>query len=445
MPGMKRYESWGRYPQSKPAQILALSSLSEVPDFSQFSSPALVYGKGRSYGDCCLNNGGVLLDASGLDRLIGFDAGTGILRCEAGVTLQSVLRLILPANWFLPVTPGTQFVTVGGAIANDVHGKNHHRAGSFGCHVLRFELLRSDRGRVLCSRAENEDLFRATIGGLGLTGLILWAEFQLKPVTGPLIDCERIRFRKLEEFFKLSGESDEKFEYTVAWLDCISSGNKLGRGIFLRGNHSSARMNNSRPQRAVQTLRGFEAPGFLISRPTIRAFNWMYFHRQTRDSVRKTLHFEQFFYPLDRIAEWNRLYGRRGFLQYQFVVPYDKREVVREILELLASSREVCALSVLKVFGTMPSPGLLSFPRPGVTLALDLPLRGQTTLDLCERFDQVVRKNGGAVYPAKDARMSPQSFNSYFPRWREFLPFLDPHFASDFWRRVTSTNSAGQG
>jgi FAD/FMN-containing dehydrogenase len=441
---MKPYRSWGRYPQSNPAQILPLSWASEVPDFNQLSRPVLVYGKGRSYGDCCLNNQGVLLDSSGLDRFIQFDADNGILRCEAGVTLQSVLRLILPAGWFLPVTPGTQFVTIGGAIANDVHGKNHHRAGSFGCHVRCFELLRSDRGKVLCSREQNTDWFGATIGGLGLTGLILWAEFQLKRVPGPWIDCEQIRFEKLENFFELSAASDESHEYTVAWLDCISLRNQRARGIFLRGNHSSAGIHDPAAPHAAPSIPGFDAPEILINRLTMSAFNWMYFHRHLRHVARSTVHFEKFFYPLDGITEWNRLYGQRGFLQYQFVVPYEKREAVHEILQLLASSREVCTLSVLKVFGVVRSSGLLSFPRPGVTLAMDFPFRGQSTLDLCERFDEVVRNSGGAVYPAKDARMSSRSFQTYFPRWTEFSSFLDPRFESDFWRRVAVPRQLSQ-
>jgi FAD/FMN-containing dehydrogenase len=441
---MKLYRSWGRYPQSNPAQILPLSWASEVPDFNQLSRPVLVYGQGRSYGDCCLNDDGILLDSSGLDRFIQFDKDTGILRCEAGVTLQSVLRLILPAGWFLPVTPGTQFVTVGGAIANDVHGKNHHRAGSFGCHVRRFELLRSDRGKVLCSQDQNTDLFEATIGGLGLTGLILWAEFQLKRVPGPWIDCEQIRFEKLQDFFELSAASDKSHEYTVAWLDCIALGNQRARGIFMRGNHSSAGIHDSAAPHPARSVPGFDAPEILINRLTMAAFNWMYFHRHLRQVARSTVHFEKFFYPLDGITEWNRLYGQRGFLQYQFVVPYEKREAVHEILQLLANSREVCTLSVLKVFGAVRSPGLLSFPRPGVTLAMDFPFRGQPTLDLCEQFDELVRKNGGAVYPAKDARMSSQSFQTYFPRWEEFSSFLDPRFASDFWRRVAVPRQVSQ-
>jgi FAD/FMN-containing dehydrogenase len=440
---MKAYESWGRYPKSEPAQILPVSWLSEVPDINQLSRPVLPHGKGRSYGDCCLNDGGVLLDTLGLDRFILFDSEAGILRCEAGVTLQTILEVIVPANWFLPVTPGTQFVTIGGAIANDVHGKNHHRAGSFGCHLLSFELLRSDKGKVLCSRECNRDLFEATIGGLGLTGLILWAEFQLKRVSGPLIDCEKIRFETLEEFFELSASSDKGYEYTVAWLDCMSTGNQRRRGIFFRGNHSTITMKNS-AGRPTPTLTGFYAPESLISRPTAKTFNWLYLLAQGRSSKRSTIHFGTFFYPLDRIAEWNRFYGKRGFLQYQFLVPYERKEGVTEILDLTATSREVCTLSVLKVFGRTQSLGWLSFPRPGVTLTLDFPFQGESTLLLCEQFDQVVRKHGGAVYPAKDARMSSESFQAYFPRWTEFSNLIDPCFGSDFWRRVATPRPVSQ-
>ena len=438
---MTAYESWGRYPRSAPAQVVPLSWVSEIPNLNQSARPLLAYGMGRSYGDCCLNGEGTLLATRGLDKFIQFDAANGILRCEAGVTLEAILRVILPAKWFLPVTPGTQFVTIGGAIANDVHGKNHHRAGSFGCSVRCFEVMRSDVGNVVCSREQNADLFEATIGGLGLTGLISWAEIQLKRVAGPWIDCEEIRFEKLENFFELSVQSDESHEYTVAWLDCLSSGENLGRGIFMRGNHSDARTSDIEVHGECAAIPGLLVPEFVISRPTIRAFNWMYLHRKWRKIARTVMPFDAFFYPLDRLNNWNVLHGRRGFLQYQFVVPQENKDAVREILELIVAFKAPCALSVLKIFGSQPSPGMMSFPRPGATLALDFPFRGARTLELCERFDEVVRRNGGAVDPAKDARMSPESYKMYFPRWAEFSKFIDPKFNSDFWRRVTASGA----
>jgi len=437
---MTEYESWGRFPKSKGAEVLPLYWVSEVPKLGCLSGTVLARGKGSSYGDCCLNDGGTLLDTLGMNRFIRFDRQTGILMCEAGTTLGAILDLIVPAGWFLPVSPGTQFVTVGGAIANDVHGKNHHRAGTFGCHVRALELLRSDGERIICSLERNMDLFRATIGGLGLTGLILRAEFQLKPVSGPWIDSEQIRFRRLEEFFELSADADKSNEYTVAWIDCISGGEKLGRGVFFRGNHSSRSPDKvMEGPNGSRKVRGFDAPEALINRATVRAFNSAYFHRQFRDFEQRTVHFQPFFYPLDSVAMWNRFYGERGFLQYQFVVPHEKKDKVREILKLIDRSRLVCSLAVLKVFGEAPPAGMLSFPKPGVTLALDFPFQGQRTLDLCSKFDELVQASGGAVYPAKDSRMSMEAFQSYFPNWLEFTRFQDPHFSSNFWRRTAGT------
>ncbi len=440
---MKPYSSWGRYPKSNPAKVVPLYWLSQVPRLDQFAQPVLAHGRGRSYGDSCLNDGGVLLDTLGLNRFMHLDPQSGVIRCEAGVSLEEILRLAIPAGWFLPVSPGTQFVTIGGAVANDVHGKNHHRAGTFGCHVKSLEVLRSDGERVICSPEENADLFGATVGGLGLTGLILWVELQLKRVAGPWIDCETIRFRRVEEFFALSAESDQTHEYTVAWLDCVSGGQKLGRGLFMRGNHSARPLNgNSVKQAGAGLVRGFNAPEFLINRATVRMFNALYFHAPMRDFKRQTVSYQKFFYPLDGVTGWNKLYGQRGFLQYQFVVPFEKREAVEEILGLIALSRLVCTLSVLKIFGSVASPGLLSFPRPGVTLALDFPIQGDATFELCRRFDEVVLRCGGAVYPAKDARMSRATFEASFPKLNEFAPIVDPHFSSDFWRRVSGGGSA---
>ena len=396
----------------------------------------LPFGNGRSYGDSCLNDGGLLLDARGLDRLISFDVERGVLRCEAGVMLSDILELAVPRGWFLPVSPGTKFVTVGGAIANDVHGKNHHCAGTFGCHVRQFELLRSDGSRRLCSKSENPEWFSATIGGLGLTGVILWAELELHRVHGPTMAIETMRFADLKEFFRLTDESDANFAYTVAWVDCASRGKALGRGIFTRGNHAGSDAN---PTRAPGDGLGVpvELPGTLVSNTVVRTFNAWYYHRP-RPRFRH-VHYDTFFYPLDRIQNWNRIYGPRGFLQYQCVVGLENgREAVHELLSRIATAGGGSFLAVLKVFGRIRSPGLLSFPRPGITLALDFPNRGSPTMHLLDRLDEIVRDSRGAVYPAKDARMSAASFQHYFPNWRSFCEYRDPGFSSSFWRRVTS-------
>lgn len=396
----------------------------------------LPFGNGRSYGDSCLNDGGILLDSRGLNRFISFDAEHGVIRCEAGVLLSDILDLVVPRGWFLPVSPGTKFVTVGGAIANDVHGKNHHCAGSFGCHVTEFELLRSDGSRLRCSKHENEEWYRATIGGLGLTGLILWAELALQRVSSAAMDIETLRFRDLGEFFRLTAESDASFTYTVAWVDCASRGRHLGRGIFTRANHSRS---ESQPVHAPGQGPAIplDFPGALLADGVVRAFNACYYHKPRKRL--RSVHYDSFLYPLDRIRNWNRIYGRRGFFQYQCVVGSAAgRDAVMELLARIADGRGSSFLAVLKVFGSIRSPGLLSFPRPGVTLALDFPNRGARTMALLDRLDEIVRASGGAVYPAKDARMSAESFRHYFPAWRSFGAYLDPRFSSSFWRRVAS-------
>lgn len=428
------YPSWGRYPASRPARVHRLRWRDErLPVCRERILP---YGNGRSYGDSCLNDAGVLIDMRGLDRFIHFDRQAGVIRCEAGVLLSDILDLVVPAGWFLPVTPGTRFVTVGGAIANDVHGKNHHRAGSFGRHVRAFELLRSDGTRQLCTPEQNADWFAATIGGLGLTGAIVWAELALAPIPGPMMSVETIRMRSLDAFFALSAESDRDYEYTVAWVDCLARGNALGRGLFMRANHVRGASGAARAGR-LQPVVPITPPFSLVNDWSLRPLNALYYHRLRRERVQRVGHYEPFFYPLDGVRHWNRLYGPRGFLQYQCVVPERSGpDVITRLLERIAEARTGSLLSVLKVFGDRPSPGWLSFPRPGVTLALDFPNRGRRTLDLLTRLDELVLAAGGAVYPAKDARMSPALFRQAFPRWTCLGRYVDPAFSSDLWRRL---------
>jgi FAD/FMN-containing dehydrogenase len=439
-----RYASWGRYPKVAHAGVVPISWRSHLPDLAAGSGPVLPYGRGRSYGDCCLNEGGILLDTAGLSRFIAFDRERGILRCEAGVTLGDILDLTMPHGWGLAVVPGTQHVSVGGAIANDVHGKNHHRAGTFGCHVRQFELLRSNNERILCSPTHEPGLFRATIGGLGLTGLILWAELQLKAVPGPWIQVERVRFANLEEFFELSDRSDKDWEHTVSWVDCLA-GRRAGRGVFMRGHPAVGNAGGAAPAGPVTIEVPFPLPAFVLSGATMRAFNAAYYHWRPQRTTR-LVHYKRFFFPLDSLQNWNRLYGRRGFLQYQCVVPRpNSRAVIQEILRRVSASRQASFLGVMKIFGETPSPGLLSFPRPGVTLTLDFPYGGAGTLRLLEELDAMVRACRGAVYPAKDACMAPESFQAYYPQWKEFARFVDPKFSSSFWRRVTGQDFGPPG
>jgi FAD/FMN-containing dehydrogenase len=352
--------------------------------------------------------------------------------------LAQILELIVPRGYFLPVTPGTKWVSVGGAIANDVHGKNHHRAGSFGCYVRAFELVRSTGERVVCTEQENAELFRATIGGLGLTGLITWAEIALRPIETPWMEVEVIPFGHVREFFAVSRESDALYEYTVAWVDVTARGRRLGRGIFWRGNHARAEQAPAVWRRRREWRVPVDAPQWLLNPWSARLLNAGYYLLQRWRRRRAIVPYEPFFYPLDAVGEWNRLYGRRGFVQYQCVVPPAEAEaVVEELLGRVAAARVTALLGVLKVFGERRSPGMLSFPRPGVTLTVDLAVEGRRTWQLLAELDAVVQAAGGALYPAKDARMSAEMFQASFPQWREFRAYCDPACSSSFWRRVT--------
>lgn len=423
--------AWGRLP----APAARMQSLYDRDAALTAGEPRLLaWGMGRSYGDVSRNDGGLLLATRGLDRFIAFDAERGELQCEAGVLLQEILEFALPRGWFLPVTPGTALATVGGAIANDVHGKNHHRAGSFGLHVLALELLRSDRGRLRCSADENADLFGATIGGLGLTGLIVSARLQLRRVAGPWLRGDSRRFGDLAEFFALAQDANDRCEYAAAWIDCLASGARLGRGVLLRADHADDREPAPAPRRASVPL---TPPFALINRWSLAAFNAAYYRRPAAQQTAARWSWRAFLYPLDGIGRWNRIYGPRGFYQYQCVLPpQTAQDALGEQLRAIAGSGQGSFLSVLKLFGAQRSPGWLSFPRPGATLALDFPNRGDETLRLLDRLDAITLAAGGAVYPAKDARMSARMFRHSFPRWQDFAAQIDPQFSSSFWRRV---------
>ncbi|WP_248341936.1 FAD-binding oxidoreductase [Anaeromyxobacter paludicola] len=417
------------------AEVRDLHWRAEDP-FAGVNQRALAYGLGRSYGDSCLNDGGLLLSTRGLDRFVAFDPATGVLRCEAGVSLAEIIDLTLPQGWFPRVVPGTKHVTVGGAIANDIHGKNHHRAGTFGAHVRALELCRSDGSRRVCSREDSPELFAATVGGLGLTGVVTWAELQLRKVAGPYIAAETVEVPDLDHFFQVSAESDARFEYTVAWVDVLARGRHIGRGLFYRGNHAET------PARPGEAGRGrlsvpFDLPSATLNRLTVSAFNFAYYRKNRRQRGEREQHLDGFFFPLDGVGRWNRIYGKRGLLQFQCAVPTAAApEVIRELLGRIAAAGQGSFLAVLKTFGEVPSPGLLSFPRKGVTLALDFANRGPKTLELVRQLYAVARQGGGAFYPAKDAVMSPEDFAASYPRLAEFERHLDPACSSGFWRRV---------
>jgi FAD/FMN-containing dehydrogenase len=438
MPEKKRYESWGRYPKVEHQKVVTPT----VPDlslrFDEYQHQVLPYGQGRSYGDTCLNEGGILIDTANFSRILAYDSEQGILRCQSGVTIASILNLIVPHGWFLPVVPGTKHVTVGGAIAHDVHGKNHHRVGTFGSHVPRFELLRSTGERLVCSNSENSELYRATIAGMGLTGLILWADLCLKRLNGSNVAFERTPFHNLQEFFSLAESADRDWEYTVAWLDSSQHGEKIGRGIFTRGNFvdgETAPYESHAPRHRRWLV---TPPSFFLNSLSIRTMNSLYYRLQSLQTKKGLMDYEPFLFPLDAIVDWNRIYGPRGFFQYQCVVPANERDAIEEMLERTVRARLPATLAVLKSFGDTDLPGLMSFPRQGFTLALDFPNRGTATLKMLDELDEITLRAKGAVYPAKDARMSAKTFQTYFPQWQEFAQFVDPKFSSSFWRRVSA-------
>ena len=434
-PPTEQILSWGRYPKSAHHHVHKPAWNDQVPDILKAAVPGflLPYGLGRSYGDSCLNAGRDLVDCRRLNRILGFDESTGMLRSESGVSLSDIVDVFLPKGWFLPVTPGTRFVTVGGASANDVHGKNHHCAGTFGAHVRQIGLHRSNDGLVICNSEENSDMLHATIGGLGLTGVIAWADIQLKRVAGPWIDAESIPFQSLNTFLDLNLESNDRFEYTVAWLDCFAG--KNARGIFFRGNHAADHGKEFHPRRGPKLP--FALPSWMLNRYSVKAFNMAYYSIHAAKKGAVVVPYDSFFTPLDSIRQWNLLYGKQGFLQYQCVIPETNLEAFAELLDRIARSGMGSFLGVLKQFGSAPPAGMLSFPRPGLTIALDFAMRGERTLRLMQSLDEIVRQSGGALYPAKDARMSPALFEASFPRWRGFVPYIDPKISSSFWRRVT--------
>ncbi|MDO4231462.1 MAG: FAD-binding oxidoreductase [Lautropia sp.] len=443
-----RIASWGRL-SNETHDVSMPANQAEAREIIT-RKPGIAFGNGRSYGDEALNPGGALWLTRSLDRFLAFDESTGVLSCEAGVLLRDIQRLFVPRGWMLPVCPGTQLVTVGGAIANDVHGKNHHGFGSFGDHVLGIRLARTTGEILDCSPAQQPDWFAATVGGMGLTGLILQAEIRLRRVQGPWLESETIPYTSLNEYFQLADTPEAGWEYTVSWIDCLSPG---GRGLFMRGNHLQQREDDKlakvstdssrpgiplrEPARKRPLAMPFQPPFSLVNRLSLKPFNTLYYAHHSRKSGRNTVHYEPFFYPLDNLLQWNLMYGPKGFYQYQSVVPPTvAREAVQAMLQAIATSGDGSFLAVLKNFGNRQAPGMLSFPQPGVTLALDFPNRGERTHRLFRNLDAIVREAGGRIYAAKDARMPRDLFEQGYPALDKFRKYRDPGIRSAMSRRL---------
>lgn len=427
---MTGVDSWGRL-GGFPHTVHPLTSRPHLP--LDPGKKGLTYGNGRSYGDVCLNPDGLLWTTVALDHLITFDDATGVLECEAGTLLRDIQRTFVPRGWMLPVTPGTQLISVGGAIANDVHGKNHHVMGSFGDHVLALQLLRTTGEVIECGPMEHADWFAATVGGMGLTGVITQARIQLRRISGPWLETENIPYASLDYFFELADGSEAGWEHTVSWIDCVSR--KGARGIFMRGNHADVAQGPKAKTGKVTVP--FAPPVSLVNRLTLKPFNVAYYHLQAFKRGRSLAHYEPFFYPLDNLLEWNRVYGPHGFYQYQSVVPREVgQDAVNAMLKEIARSGDGSVLAVLKTFGNRQPLGMMSFPKPGVTLALDFPNKGAHTHALFKRLDAVVSEAGGRIYMAKDARMPRELFEAGYSRLNEFLNYRDPGISSSMSRRL---------
>ncbi|KGF70328.1 FAD-linked oxidase [Hoeflea sp. BAL378] len=425
-----RYDSWGRVlRQVRPAAGMEALAGGAPGGF-------LPFGNGRSYGDSCHNDRGRLIPMRPGAAIRAFDPDTGLLTADAGILLSEILALVMPHGFFLEVTPGTAQVTLGGAIANDVHGKNHHRRGTFGGSVLSFVLLGSDGASRTCSPETNPALFSATIGGMGLTGIIEAATIRLMKVPSANVRQTAFRFASIDGYFDAIDGIDASHEYSVAWIDQLARGARLGRGVMLAGDHAE----DGGPARAPSAPRlavPFAPPVNLLNRLTLTAFNALYYGRAPKRPATGIVSWASYFHPLDAITGWNRLYGPGGLFQHQSVYPSETaRQTTIALIECAQKHGAASFLTVLKRFGRVPSPGLMSFPRPGFTLTLDFANSGERTLRMLEALDDIVLAAGGALNPYKDQRMSPAMFEASFPQWRQLEAVRDPALMSDFWRRT---------
>jgi FAD/FMN-containing dehydrogenase len=426
-------QSFGRLDRKSRRSASMADALFDLKRGNTARTSWLALGNGRSYGDSAQSDSGMLVRSRESARILSFDAQTGTLAAEPGVTLGEIILHVGPHGWFLPVTPGTKHVTLGGAIANDVHGKNHHRRGSFCAHVIAFDLLRSDGVTRRCSAREHINLFSATIGGFGLTGMIVSASIQLMKVGSADVSEQVTPFKSLEQYLELAEDADQANEYAVAWLDQLNAG---GRGLLMTANHAEAGafvLHHSKPKLTVP----FQPPLNCLNGISLSAFNALYFNAKSRNAGVKTSAYDGFFYPLDQVGNWNFLYGPKGLYQHQSVIPFEAASSA--LPQLLAASRkagQASFLTVLKRFGTMASPSMTPFARPGYTLTLDFPNRGAKTLALLSELDRITVEAGGAVNAYKDARMSAQTFAASYPNWHQLEALRDPAFVSDFWRRT---------
>jgi FAD/FMN-containing dehydrogenase len=416
----KLIANWGNYPvvESNEESFSFPDQLNQLLDEETAFIPR---GNGRCYGDASLAQR--TISTLKYNKILSFDVATGVFECQSGLTLDQILEVVVPKGWFLPVTPGTKFITVGGAVASDVHGKNHHIDGSFSNHILEMDLVLASKEWLTCSPKKNEDLFEATCGGMGLTGLITSVKFQLKKIETSYIKQKQIKARNLEEVIQLF-EEYHQYTYSVAWIDCLKKGAHFGRSILMLGEHARVTdLNEKQQQDPLQLPKKkqinfpFNLPSWVLNAFTVKAFNYLFYTKNLKPEINNVIPYEPFFYPLDAILHWNRGYGKNGFVQYQFVLPLEAKPGLIEILNRISDKGLGSFLAVLKVFGKQES--IISFPKEGYTLALDFPVR-PGLLEFLDELDQVVLRYGGRLYMSKDARMKPEVLQSGYPDLGKF-------------------------
>ena len=432
------YFSWGRLKRTSAPQVIKPNNyedlLKNLKKHRKLGK-VLPIGMMRSYGNSCLIKEGLMLDMTEFRKINSFDEQSGLINVQAGISLDELLKFIVPKGWFVPTSPGTKYVTIGGAIANDIHGKNHHKFGSFCNSVKKMKVL-STEGKLQLLEDPDDEMFRATCGGLGLTGLILEAEIQLAEIKSSYLNVETIKFNNLKEFFEIEKQSIENYEFTVSWIDLTNESKYFGRGLFQRANWADDK--DLTPHSSLRIPIPFSLGFNLVGKKLMKLFNFLYFSKNLKKKTKEKTHYGSFFYPLDVLKGWNKLYGKNGFSQYQFVLPEENSKTgLDEILKVLKNDKFMPRLCVLKTFGKIPSLGHLSFPLKGTTLAMDFPINIKKNKNLYSKLDEIVIKNGGRIYPAKDSFMNSTTFQNSYKNFHKFKKFKDTHISSDFWERVS--------
>ncbi len=420
----KNIANWGNYPVME-SNEKSFAFDQQLQQLFQSEQQFIARGNGRCYGDASLSS--VTISTLKYDNVLSFDTANGLFECQSGITLDQVLEVIVPRGWFLPVTPGTKFITVGGAVASDVHGKNHHVDGSFSHHVAEMDILTGSGETITCSPTQYTDLFEATCGGMGLTGVITRVKFRLKKIETAYIKQKQIKAENLEEVINLF-EQYKQYTYSVAWIDCLKKGKQFGRSILMLGEHAKIDdLNNKQKADPLKLPKNKQIslpvnlPSWGLNNLTVKVFNYFFYSKNLKKEINNVVSYEPFFYPLDIVLHWNRMYGKKGFVQYQFVLPLEAKQGLIDIMHTIGNSGMGSFLTVLKVFGKQDS--LISFPKEGYTLAMDFAVK-DGLLEFLDKLDEIVLRNGGRLYMSKDARMKPEALEAGYPKLDQFKAII---------------------